>query len=445
PNLNASITPGVEKPGSHNHSLVNPAVVSDEWKAFKEEVCYEAARKEHVVSPDADPLRFPSGRIQLVYRNKLFPSGTLAPSRRRLRSVEDGLRHREGREPKSNANENSTRPFTRFGNLSKLASAWNVLPLATSLDLHLFRRLYERQLSRICREQAENKIQSINFDIGDTFSELIGRLSPPNARSGKKITVYDILENSKLKIGQGVDSMDMPLPSELELAGVTVEYFLRSIDAVTMALDHRVRLLSLDLIEAPLAVSRTPGECPKWMQNAMRGYWKLACRPPRSSSIARTPSSHHPYRHTRTALHALGSSIEATSIQSQASADVFDGQGYRYDLSTPITGNTLVVPGVSSAFADGMHAIDFNVLTGNRTNVMSGPVGGVSTQSSLLISSVASNPYLYQQQIQRRLVGDAASGSVDSLPLLEALLSDPASVPPDSAPPVLTTHLSTLS
>ncbi|KAJ2395710.1 hypothetical protein GGI23_004200, partial [Coemansia sp. RSA 2559] len=443
PNPNAPITSGVKNPGPHNHSLVNPAAVSKEWKAFKEEVCYEAAQKEQVVSPDADPLLFPSGCIQRVYRSKLFPGGTLAPSRRRLRSVEDGMQHREGQEPKSNATGNSTPPSTRFGSLSKLASAWNVLPLATSLDVHLFRRLYERQLSRICREQAENKIQSINFEIGDTFSELIGRLSP-NARSGKKITVYDILENSKVKIGQGVDSMDLPLPSEPELSGVTVEYFLRSIDAVTMALDHRVRLLSLGLTESPLAVSRTPGECPKWMQNAMRGYWKLACRPSRSSSIARTPSSHHPYRHARTAHHALGSSVEATSIQSQASADVFDGQGFRYDLSTPITGNTLVVPGMPSAFADGMSAIDFNALTGSRTNVMSGSADSDSTQPSLMISSVASNPYLYQQQVQRRLVGDAASGSVDSLPLLEALLSDPANVPPDSAPPVLTTHLSPL-
>ncbi|KAJ2465662.1 hypothetical protein EV174_006626, partial [Coemansia sp. RSA 2320] len=129
--------------------------------------------------------------------------------------------------------------------------------------------------------QAENKLQSINFDIGDTFSELLSRLSSPNSRSvKKKVTVYDLLQNSKVEVEQSARSLDKPV-LEFELSGVTVDYFLRSIDAVTMALDHRLRLLSLEFTESPVALTRTPGGCPKWLQNAMRGYWKLACRPPK--------------------------------------------------------------------------------------------------------------------------------------------------------------------
>ncbi|KAJ2695293.1 PR domain-containing protein 11 [Coemansia sp. RSA 1285] len=471
--------PEAERQVSHIHSLVNPTAVSEEWKSFKEEVYGESVQTEQKVSPDTDPLRFPSGHIQLLYRSKLFPNGALASSRRRLRSVEGSTRGRERlvskgavADDRRPSNKDRTAPATRFGNLAKLATAWSVLPLAISLDLHLFRRLYERQLSRICREQAENKLQSINFDIGDTFSELIGRLSSPHIRSGKKITVYDILENSKVKTDQGVDSMDMPLPPQVELSGVTVEYFLRSIDAVTMALDHRLRLLSLGLTEAPLAVSRTPGECPKWMQNAMRGYWKLVCRPPRGLSIARTPSSHHTYKHSgkhSRASHGLGSSIAATSVSSQTSItepapiDTPDGglaghvhkPNYQFDVSTPNTGNTLV-SGLPSALANGMQAIDLQTLTNNRANAISDPMGSIGNMvvgssatnphSSLLLSSTSSNPQIYQQ-LQQRLAENAAAttpGNVDSLPLLEALLSDPANAPPDSAPPALNSQLSSL-
>ncbi|KAJ2003768.1 hypothetical protein H4R26_002895 [Coemansia thaxteri] len=250
--------------------LIDPVATLREWSVFKAEV-HQQVESELGVS--ATPTtRFVSGQIQVAYRKRLFSEGALAPSRRRLRSVEDS--HVLNSAP-------STDTCKKFGNLTKLAAAWNVLPLALSTDLHLFRRLYERQLARICREQAENKLQSINFDIGDTFSELLSRLSSPNSRSvKKKVTVYDLLQNSKVEVEQSARSLDKPV-LEFELSGVTVDYFLRSIDAVTMALDHRLRLLSLEFTESPVALTRTPGGCPKWLQNAMRGYWKLACRPPK--------------------------------------------------------------------------------------------------------------------------------------------------------------------
>ncbi|KAJ1842789.1 hypothetical protein LPJ57_009922, partial [Coemansia sp. RSA 486] len=141
--------------------LIDAQAVGAEWAEFKAEVYREAAMQASRDHQGRQPGLVAPGRIQLLYREKLFPNGCLAPSRRRLRSVESTQEKTESAHQSANA-------WSRFGNLAKLVTAWNVMPLALSTDLHHFRRLYERQLSRICREQAENKLQSISFDIGDT-------------------------------------------------------------------------------------------------------------------------------------------------------------------------------------------------------------------------------------------------------------------------------------
>ncbi|KAJ2336358.1 hypothetical protein GGH92_007788, partial [Coemansia sp. RSA 2673] len=155
--------------------LIDPVATLREWSVFKAEV-HQQVESELGVS--ATPTaRFVSGQIQVAYRKRLFSEGALAPSRRRLRSVEDS----------------------------------HVLNSAPSTD---------------------------------TFK--------------KKVTVYDLLQNSKVEVEQSARSLDKPV-LEFELSGVTVDYFLRSIDAVTMALDHRLRLLSLEFTESPVALTRTPG------------------------------------------------------------------------------------------------------------------------------------------------------------------------------------------
>ncbi|KAJ2372005.1 hypothetical protein GGI05_007711, partial [Coemansia sp. RSA 2603] len=296
----------------------------------------------------AQSLRFSPGKIQLMYHEKLFPNGSLAPSRRRLRSVENT---NEGSE---NAHLSAS-TWSRFGNLAKLVTAWNVMPLALSTDLHHYRRLYERQLSRICREQAENKLQSINFDMGDSFSELLGRLASPQHQSkGRKVTVYDLLQNSKVETGYA-DS-EKPVLG-IELSGVTIEYFLRSIDAVTMALDHRLRLLSLDLNEAPLSVSSTPGTCPRWLQNAMRGYWKLACRPPRSLN---TRNAHG----TRLRKHALSSAAASIGTFGTVSAQT---------TNSAIGNGVLGSASTTSQMSDHMEASASSAIASKQRSAASAP------------------------------------------------------------------------
>lgn len=240
-------------------ALIDGEKTVSEWAQFKQQV------------------REQGGDRQMAFRDTLYPDGALAPSGRRLRSMASD---------DSSSYSTGTTAWPQFGNLAKLSTAWNVLPLALSTDLHLFRRFYERQLLRICREQAENKLQSINFDIGDTFSELIQRLTPPQHGKGRKVTVYDLLQNSKVQTTD-MGGHDKPV-TELGVAGVTVEYFVRSIDAVTLALDHRLRLLSLEFTETPMS-TKVEGKYPKWLHNAMRGYWKLACKRPGETRLRKHP------------------------------------------------------------------------------------------------------------------------------------------------------------
>ncbi|KAJ2850166.1 hypothetical protein J3B02_003702, partial [Coemansia erecta] len=321
-------------------SLIDARAAASEWAEFKAEVFAEATTLANRMAGGQPGLVAP-GKIQLLYREKLFPNGSLAPSRRRLRSVETAQEKTDLAHCNANA-------WARFGNLAKLATAWNVMPLALSTDLHHFRRLYERQLSRICREQAENKLQSISFDIGDTFSELLSRLSAPqhNQGRGRKVTVYDLIENSKMQVEKSFGDSEKPVVSEIDLSGVTVDYFLRSIDAVTMALDHRLRLLSLDLNEEPLSVASNAGDTPKWLLNAMRGYWKLACRPPRSnvgggSSRLQNGVSRHHRKHAQSSAAING----AASVSAQSTNNSLVGHPESTSATSQMSDRQDQVPG----------------------------------------------------------------------------------------------------
>ncbi|KAJ2076869.1 hypothetical protein H4R24_005456 [Coemansia sp. RSA 988] len=423
-----------------NSPLVDPKLTVCEWSAFKN-VVHQSLEKKPGPQSGANPKclpalsYYPPGKVQLAYRDILFPQSRLAPSRRRLRSMKQGnqLRTAEN-EPTGDGNDtfqSSSSESDKFSNLKTLATAWNVLPLALSTDLQLFRRLYERQLSRICREQAENKLQSISFDMGDTFSELLNRLSQQNTK-GKKVAVYDLLQNSKFEIENEIGSFERPV--EIELSGVTIEYFLRSIDAVTMALDHRLRLLSIGYTETPLAVASSPGECPKWMQNAMRGYWKLACRPPRSS--------------------AMGKSV--------LSAPSYYGPHHRLNpanVGVPtLAGNTPPTPNCSAPNTAAVykHSHLSDASSGPASATVRSNTGAQPPRSSRKIeplrihplSSVAheipasSQPSLF---LSPSLQTQAAFGddNIGTLPLLEALLSTTTAMPFDSAPASLPAFVST--
>ncbi|KAJ1741237.1 hypothetical protein LPJ68_003057 [Coemansia sp. RSA 1086] len=425
-----------------NTPLLDADAVEGEWQEFKEKTHLTVSR---IMRGSPAKGNYPPGKIQLAYRQQLFPEGRLAPSRRRLRSVSYGAGHETSAQGDfmqsavgSKGLEKEGGWATEYKNLSKLATAWNVLPLALSIDLHLFRRLYERQLSRICREQAEHKLQSINFDMGDTFSELLNRLSPPHSKS-KKVTVYDLLQNSKFEVQNEIGSFERPV--EIELSGVTAEYFLRSIDAVTMALDHRLRLLSIGYTESPLAVPRSPGECPKWLQNAMRGYWKLACRPSKSS-LGKQPasgaaggyagsgsSSTRVSRKCTTGNNTPMPTKSAGGSQQQQQAHDFGMQnavasGSKREMdvveTAPSTARTLPHRRDASIGSGGLEAMQLHPLS-------SGTHPSISIQSSALFTSSVQQP---------ASVGE----DVGTLPLLEALLSDPANAPPDSAPASLTTY-----
>ncbi|KAJ2349137.1 hypothetical protein GGH91_000981 [Coemansia sp. RSA 2671] len=420
-----------------------------EWGVFKAEVRQQAEVGLGDLADLPATTRYVPGKIQLAYRAKLFPDGALAQSGRRLRSVEDSqvranlstltadqsLLERLQRHHHGSYAVQPSEAWTKFGHLAKLATAWNVLPLALSTDLHFFRRFYERQLARICREQAENKLQSINFDIGDTFSELLGRLSSPHKK--KRVTVYDLLQNSKVEVEQKIGSLEKPM-LELELSGVTVDYFVRSIDAVTMALDHRLRLLSLEFTESPIAVSKTPGDCPKWMQNAMRGYWKLACRPPKPQKVpVVAPSVSHGLRHrTHTVSNpsAAGSGIapwstcttsqtldhpEPESLQPSAkrSRPLVSGNASALATASPVPLMPVLNSGLQSA----------------QTSVFKTGTSFVPSSSSAI--RTATGQQLPISSAVCATIQPAASDDLSTLPLLEALLSDPTKVPVPPPPP----------
>ncbi|KAJ2813033.1 hypothetical protein H4S07_000981, partial [Coemansia furcata] len=410
--------------------------VLQEWGAFKAEVHHRAEAK---LGPLADvaAARYVPGKVQLAYRAKLFPNGALAPSGRRLRSVEDGQRANMSTQTSDQSllehlqrHTHAAQPpeaGTKFGHLAKLATAWNVLPLALSTDLHFFRRFYERQLARICREQAENKLQSINFDIGDTFSELLGRVSSPLHKK-KRVTVYDLLQNSKVEVECNIGSLEKPV--EVELSGVTVDYFVRSIDAVTMALDHRLRLLSLEFTESPIAVSKTPGDCPKWMQNAMRGYWKLACRPPKPlKTPAVAPVSHSVRHRTHTTSNASvaggGNAPWSTCTTNQMSdhpeLELSDKQcgllTSASNVGIPVSAPASVPP--MPEHGGGLQSVQTSVFKAGTAYTPMTMRADTAQQLSISAAVCAT-------------IQPAASDDLSTLPLLEALLSDPGNV---SAPP----------
>ncbi|KAJ2746080.1 hypothetical protein GGI20_001632 [Coemansia sp. BCRC 34301] len=441
--------------------LVDPAAVLLEWGLFKAEV-HQQAEAELGPAADAPMARYVPGKIQQAYRKKLFPAGALAQSMRRLRSVEDSqartnldtqtasqsLLERLQKHSHGTYSAQTSEAWTKFGNLAKLGTAWNVLPLALSTDLHFFRRFYERQLGRICREQAENKLQSINFDIGDTFSELISRLSSPQKQSKKKrVTVYDLLQNSKVEVEQNIGSVEKPVHADFEVSGVTVDYFVRSIDAVTMALDHRLRLLSLEFTESPVAVSKTPGDCPKWLQNAMRGYWKLACRPPKSSSKATaiSLSASHATRHRAHTMSNNAGAVRggiapwSTSSTSQVSDlphevvnRMASGKQCKSLLSSGSEAGMVAAAAASAPLP--LPPLPMSLVLNS---------GVPSVQTSILKADACSiSPS--KSSIGRQLsisavicatVQPTASDDMSNLPLLEALLSDPTNVPVPPLPP----------
>ncbi|KAJ2034939.1 hypothetical protein H4S03_004642 [Coemansia sp. S3946] len=433
--------------------LVDPTAVLLEWGVFKAEVRQQAEAELGKLA-EVPTARYVPGKIQLAYRAKLFPDGALAQSGRRLRSVEDSqaranmstltadqsLLERLQRHNYGSYSAQHSEAWTKFGNLAKLATAWNVLPLALSTDLHFFRRFYERQLARICREQAENKLQSINFDIGDTFSELLGRLSSPHHKK-KRVTVYDLLQNSKVEVEQNIGISEKPV-LEFELSGVTVDYFVRSIDAVTIALDHRLRLLSLEFTESPITVSKTPGNCPKWMQNAMRGYWKLACRPPKPSKApAVAPSASHGLRHrthTTSSNPVAGGGIApwSTCTTSQMSDHPEPDSLLLGKRCRPLAsgGNDVRMSATTSAppapllpmpeFDGGLQSVQTGVFKAGTSYTPLSSAMRTDTGQQLSISAAVC-----------ATIQPATSDDLSTLPLLEALLSDPTNMPMQALPP----------
>ncbi|KAJ2625376.1 hypothetical protein GGF44_005192, partial [Coemansia sp. RSA 1694] len=261
----------------------------------------------------------------------------------------------------------------------------------------------------------------------------------------KRVTVYDLLQNSKVEVEQNIGGVERPVLGEFELSGVTVNYFLRSIDAVTMALDHRLRLLSLEFTESPVAVSKTPGDCPKWLQNAMRGYWKLACRPPKPSSSKApsiTPSVSHGIRHrahtaSNNSMVGGGSIMPwSTSTTSQISDHHLEtaefmtsGKRSRPLLSyssearmaaTVASAPPLLPPQVS--FMPTSESIDGGRLPSAQTSIYK---AGTSHMSP---SKPATGKQLSMSAAICTTVQPAASDDLSTLPLLEALLSDSANV-----------------
>ncbi|KAJ1879812.1 hypothetical protein LPJ57_002624, partial [Coemansia sp. RSA 486] len=295
---------------------------------------------------------------------------------------------------------------------------------------------------------AENKLQSISFDIGDTFSELLGRLAAPQQHQGRgrKVAVYDLLENSKMEVEKEFTDSEKPVLG-IELSGVTVDYFLRSIDAVTMALDHRLRLLSLDLNEAPLSVCSSAGSSPKWLLNAMRGYWKLACRPPRTSSTRYQHGSRH-RKHAQSSATTNAVSVSAqstnsvtgvpgsTSTTSQisdhhdiASSAMVSKQ--RRSVSAPsmdVSSQPPVFPGLVESMQT---TLNMQTLSGNNGGYSQISVNPTTSSSSVLMSRATAQP--------------VDTDDIGTLPLLEALLSGPntaVSQPPESAPVSMSSHMS---
>ncbi|KAJ1893855.1 hypothetical protein LPJ66_005518, partial [Kickxella alabastrina] len=413
---------GVER-AQPNMPLIDATTLVKEWTEFKAEIYGELDEQLRLQQQQGQQgVRLSPEMIQLAYRNKLFPENYLAPSRRRLRSVENNYDTdmHTSKHTKASA-------WSRYGNLAKLATAWNVLPLALSTDLHQFRRLYERQLSRICREQAENKLQSISFDIGDTFSELLGRLASPHQQNkGRKVTVYDLLQNSKVETDFG--DTEMPV-LEVDLSGVTINYFLRSIDAVTMALDHRLRLLSLDHMESPLSVPCDPNAYPKWLQNAMRGYWKLACRPFIPSGI----KSHTSKWHKRVPSH-LASSTNGATISTQ-STHTMGGVAGSASTTSQISDHTDAAPSIvaSKQLSNSVGGMEFSAHSfapnGIGKNAHQININALTSYTDASLATQAS--FLNSSTHQ-----PAASNDISSLPLLEALLSGPNSALPQPQPPM---------
>ncbi|KAJ2712985.1 hypothetical protein H4R19_002474, partial [Coemansia spiralis] len=250
-----------------NGPLVDSAATAEEWRLFKHE-----AQQQLSTRLGAAPGGHMVENVQSVYRQLLFPGRRLAPTRRKLRTVRD--------DPPPQGSGWAT----QYPNLARLATAWYVLPFVLTIDLHEFRRHYEQQLHRICRDQTDIKLRPAGFDTDDTFTEMLRRLSPRQSKG--KVSVYTLLQNSRLEVADSVDS-PADRPGDSDLVGAAGEHFLRILDSVTLSLDHRLRLLSIRYTKTPLAVPHAPGECPKWMQNAMRGYWKLACRPPEAGSMVR--------------------------------------------------------------------------------------------------------------------------------------------------------------
>ncbi|KAI7830814.1 hypothetical protein BX661DRAFT_89534 [Kickxella alabastrina] len=196
-----------------------------------------------------------------------------------------------------------------------------------------------------------------------------------------------------------------------------------------MALDHRLRLLSLDHMESPLSVPCDPDAYPKWLQNAMRGYWKLACRPFIPSGI----KSHMSKRHKRVPSH-LASSTNGATISTQSthtmggvagSASTTSQISDHMDAASSVVASKQLSNSVGgmefsahsfapNGIGENAHQININALT-NYTDA------SLATQASFLNSSTHQ---------------PAASNDISSLPLLEALLSGPNSALPQPQPPM---------
>ncbi|KAJ2768602.1 hypothetical protein IWQ56_002875, partial [Coemansia nantahalensis] len=357
-------------------AFVDRDATIEEWRSFKHEVRQQLGSGARAGRAGGEP-----GEVQRAYSRLLFPVRRLAPSRRRLRT--------DSGEP---ASDNGV---TRYPNLARLATAWNVLPLALSLDLHGFRGHYERQLRGICRDQAEAKLRPTGFDTDDSFTEIMRR---QQQHATNKSSAYVLLRNSR------IEAADSPTDAgEGGLEGPAAEQFLRILDAVTLALDHRLRLLSVRHTEAPLAVAPVPGACPKWMQNAMRGYWRLACRTPESSAGTTRRATPQPLR---------SAPLTIQRPQSPA-AGAASGQGVRLDVgmrgsaTTPLDG-----PGQP------VHSAISGALLSLAATCGPPPLADTNTP---VPAGLAADPAM-----------TATAEEFGTIPLLEALLSGPAG---PAAPP----------
>ncbi|KAJ2794402.1 hypothetical protein H4R20_006238 [Coemansia guatemalensis] len=199
-----------------------------------------------------------------------------------------------------------------------------------------------------------------------------------------------------------------------------------------MALDHRLRLLSIGYTETPLAVSSSPGECPMWMQNAMRGYWKLACRPPRSSAVSKSVLSAPSYfgpQHRSNAASVVATSLAGAPSSAPDSSGPSTAVVYKHGQLSDAGSGPASAAALSSSGAQTQRSGRKIKPLGIHPSSSAAYEIPASSQSSLILSPSLQTHAAF------------SNTNTSTLPLLEALLSTTTTMPPDSAPASLSTFV----